>query len=273
MFNAQRLRIMAVLFCWFIFALRGANQAVADLPNHDTSFDPAKGFKPAQDDLTEVFLQIAGSLEVCGSPEPYLRHMQGEHERIEAKCQMQLGRASKAYWPTYMTSTYFEQFGANWRALSPKLGLSTLAKNTGSNLRNAILGTRGNGTMLVDIFNQHQTKVVDALAGKSHAPAGFDALKKELTDRLFLDQTVIHDEHLTMEQRDAVDFAIGIQGPVTQLFKKLDAKLKPADAAEIKAAITSAFVDVGRLAQAELEEGIVETALDRQTAAKQASAH
>lgn len=40
-------------------------------PEYLTSFDPAKGFKPAQGDLTEILLQIAGSLEYYGSPEPY----------------------------------------------------------------------------------------------------------------------------------------------------------------------------------------------------------
>ena len=42
-------------------------------PEYFSSFDPAKGFKPAQRDLTEVYLQLAASLENFGSPEPYLR--------------------------------------------------------------------------------------------------------------------------------------------------------------------------------------------------------
>ena len=32
-------------------------------PEYPASFDPAQGFRPAQADLTEVFLQIAASLE------------------------------------------------------------------------------------------------------------------------------------------------------------------------------------------------------------------
>ena len=235
-----------------------------DKPEYLASFDPAKGFKSAQSDLTEIFLQIAGSLEYYGSPEPYLRHMKAEHDRIESKYRRQLGHGSKAYWPVYMADEYFEQFAANWNALSPKLGLVALAKNTGHNMRDAILGTRGNGTVLVEIFNQHQTKVFDSLAGKTRDPADFDALKKELITRLYLGQTVIHDTHFTPAQRDAVDFTNGIHGPVIELFKKLDAKINPADATEIKAAITSVFIDVGRLAQSELEEAIVETALNNQ---------
>lgn len=266
-----------VLFALFASAaasnLTGGMAATADKPEYLASFDPAKGFKPAQGDLTEIFLQIAGSLEYYGSPLPYLQHMKAEHERIEAKYRQRLGRESKAYWPPYMADDYFDRFAANWNALAPKLGLEALAKNTGNNMRDAILGTRGNGTVLVEIFNQHQAKVFDSLAGKSHETADFDALKTELTARLYLDKSVIHDEHFTMMQRDAVDFTIGIQGPITELFRKLDAKLNPADAAEIKAAVTSAFIDVGRAAQSELEAGIVETALDRQASTNQASAH
>ncbi len=245
----------------------------ANQPEYLASFDPAKGFKPAQSDLTEIFLQIAGSLEYCGSPEPYLRHVKAEHERVEAKFRQQLGRASKAYWPAYMTDDYFEQFAANWTALAPKLGLVALAKSAGHNMRDAILGTRGNGTMLVEIFNQHQARVLDSLAGKTRDPADFGTLKKELVARLYLDQSVIHDERFTMAERDAVDFTSGIRGPVVELFKKVDAKLNPADATEIKAAVTSAFIDVGRLAESELEAAIVETALDRQASAKQANVH
>ena len=128
------------------------NATAADKPEYLASFNPGKGFKPAQSDLTEVFLQIAGSLEYYGSPEPYLRHMKVEHARIEAKYGERFHRASKAYWPAYMTDEYFEKFSANWNALAPKLGLVALTKNTGHNMRDAILGTRGNGTMLVEIL-------------------------------------------------------------------------------------------------------------------------
>lgn len=242
-------------------------------PEFLSSFDPAKGFKSAQADLTDIFLQIGASLECYGSPEPYMRHVKAEHERVEAKFRQQLGRASKTCWPAYMTDEYFGQFAANWAALAPKIGLVALARNTGHNMRDAILGTRGNGTMLVEIFNQHQAKVFDSLAGKTRDPADFDALERQLVTRLYLNQSIIHDDHFTMSERDAVDFASGIHGPVIELFKKLDAKLSPADAAEIKAAVTSAFIDVGRLAQSELEEAIVETALNRQAPAIQANVH
>ena len=53
---------VALLFC-------GVSAKAEPKPEYLASFDPAKGFKPAQRDLTEVFLQIAGSLEANGSPE------------------------------------------------------------------------------------------------------------------------------------------------------------------------------------------------------------
>ena len=266
--------ISAVFATFLAFSgLVSPSTKAADKPEYLASFDPAKGFKPAQSDLTEVFLQIAGSLEAYGTPEPYLRHMKAEHARIEAKYNERFHRPSKAYWPAYMTDEYFEQFAANWAQMAPKLGLEALAKNTGDGMRDAINGTRGNGTILVQIFNRHQQAVADALAGKTSEPADFDALKRELISRLEIDKTVIHDRHYGIMQRDAVGFTIGIRGPINDLFAKLDAKLRPADAAQIKAVVTSMFIDVGRVAQAELEGAIVETALDRQSVVpKQANA-
>lgn len=250
-----------------------SNLRAADKLEYLASFDPAKGFKPAQADLTEVFLQIAGSLEYCGSPEPYLRHIKGEHERIDQKCRQRLGRGSKAYWPTYMTDEYFAGIADSWKAMAPKLGLETLSKRTGNCMRSAINGTRGNGTMLVEIFNHHQVAVFDSLAGKSSQPANFDALKQELISRLEIDKTTIHDEDYLIMQRDAIDFTIGIRGPINDLFAKLDASLNPTDAGQIKAAITSMFIDVGRAAQSELEDAIVESALDRKAGSKPVSVH
>ena len=51
-----------------LYGLPGAK--AADKPQYLASFDPTKGFKPAHSDLTEVVLQIAGSLKAYGSPEP-----------------------------------------------------------------------------------------------------------------------------------------------------------------------------------------------------------
>ena len=55
---------------WLVLACHTVAFAGDKQPEYLASFDPAKGFKPAQSDLTEVFLQLAGSLEYYGSPEP-----------------------------------------------------------------------------------------------------------------------------------------------------------------------------------------------------------
>ena len=93
------------LFLAFILTCQTASFA-ADRSEYLASFDPAKGFKPAQTDLTEIFLQIAGSLEYYGSPEPYLRHMAKEHERIEALYLQKNGKAPTSHRPAYMTDEY-----------------------------------------------------------------------------------------------------------------------------------------------------------------------
>ena len=123
--------MMGVIALLSLFNASAPTTSAADKPEYFASFDPAKGFKPAQTDLTEVFLQIAGSLECYGSPEPYLRHMKAEHARIETKYHQRFGRESRAYWPAYMTDEYFEQFAANWKMMAPKLGLEVLTKHTG----------------------------------------------------------------------------------------------------------------------------------------------
>ena len=55
------MKTLSVLAFTFIALLTALG---ADRPEYFASFDPAKGFKPAQDNLTQVFLQIAGSLEL-----------------------------------------------------------------------------------------------------------------------------------------------------------------------------------------------------------------
>ena len=111
------------------------------------------------------------------------------------------------------------------------------------------------------------------MTSKSAALSDFSVLQAELVKRLYLDQTTIHDEHFKMPERDAVDFTSGIHGAFIRLFTALDAGLKPTDAERIKGFVMSVCVDVGRMAQSELQAGIIETALDRQSAAKPASAH
>lgn len=228
----------------------------ADRPEYFGSFDPAKGFKPAQDNLTQVFLQIAGSLEHYGSPEPYLRHMAKEHQRIEGLYLRKYGTAPKSYRPAYMTDEYLNRLCANWNLLSQKLGLEAFGKEMGHGMRNAIKGTRGTGTIIVEICNNHQSKVFDSMAGKGSGPADFETLKSQLISRLELDKPRVDEERYEIARRDAVSFVLGIQGDTIKLFKRLDAGLKPADAERVKTVLTSIIMDVGHMAQSELEAGI-----------------
>lgn len=223
-----------------------------------TSFDSAKGFKPAQRDLTEIFLQLAGSLEFYGSPEPYVRHVIAEHKRIEALYRQKSGREPKSFRPDYMTDEYIDKFCANWKLLSPQLALDTYAKEFGRLMHNAIRGTRGNGTMLIEILNQHQSLVFDEMAGKGKALSDFKALRSELVRRLELDKAVVDENRYEITRRDAVSYAIIIHGMTMKLFARLDAGLKPADATNVKSVITGIIMETGRAAQSELQAGISE---------------
>jgi len=249
--------VLAVILC-----LIGSARA-ADKPEFLDSFDPAKGFKPAQRDLTEIFLQLAGSLEAYGSPEPYVRHVLAEHARVEELYRQKFGKTPTSYRPAYMTDAYIERFVANWNLLSPKLGLDAYAKDVGHTMRDAIKGTRGNGTMLVDIFNQHQAKVFDAMAGKKVPGADFESLRADLVARLELDKTTVNEERYKIARRDAVSYAIIIHGTTMKLFDRIDRGLKPDAAKSVKEVLTSVFSDVGELTQSELQAGLMEWALQR----------
>ncbi len=96
--------------------------------------------------------------------------MAKEHQRIDALYLRKYGTAPKSHRPAYMTDDYVERLSANWNLLSPKLGLEPFAKEVGNDMREAIKGTRGTGTIIVDIFNQHQSRVFDAMAGKGTQP-------------------------------------------------------------------------------------------------------
>ena len=253
--------------CGFLITVAARAATTDQPPEYLTSFDPTKGFKPAQTDLTEIFLQIAGSLESYGTPVPYLRHMKAEHERIEAEYQKRRGTAPKSYCPSYMTSAYLDQFAANWNVLSAKLGLEPVAKDIGGLMRDAILGTRRTGTTVVEILNQHQKHVFDRMAGKETADADFVALQSQLITRLELDKASVDDRTYEIARRDAVESALIIRGVTMKLFARLDQNLKPADAAKIKAALTMIYIDTGRMAQSELEAGIAEWASQQQQTA------
>lgn len=225
------------------------------------SFNPAEGFKPAQRDLTEIFLQIAGSLEATGSPEPYLRHIALEHNRIAALYRQKTGKALRSLRPDYITDAYIDRLSANWNLLSPKIGLQDYAKEFGHDMRNAIQGTRGTGTVVVDIFNRHQQSVFRAMTGKEITSPNFEALKQELVQQLELDKPSADDGRYEVARRDAISPARGIQETTAKLFRKLDQGLNPDAADAIKSVLRSIILDTGMMAQSELEAGIAEWAI------------
>jgi hypothetical protein len=231
-------------------------------PEYTASFDPTKGFiRPAQRDLTEIFLQIAGSLEANGSPEPYLRHMANEHSRIEALYRQKFGKAPRSFRPDYLTDAYIDRVSANWNLLSPKIGLEPYAKEFGHMMRDSIKGTRGTGTILVDIFNRHQEKVFREFTGKSKESSDFESLRLELLRQLELDKASVDEGRYEVARRDAVRCAIIIHGTTMNLFAKLDQSLKPDAADAIKAVLKGVIMDTGRMAHSELEVGVAEWAI------------
>lgn len=269
--NLSPLRVLQALFFLsfvFLLCLSGHKTSAAEPPEYLASFDPVKGFKPAQRDLTEVFLQLAGSLEAYGNPEPYLRHVVTEHARVENLYRNKFGRNPKSYRPAYLTDSYLDKLAANWKLLSPKLGLDAWAKEFGHMMRDAIKGTRGNGTIAIEIFNQHQARVFDEMVGKGKQPADFDALKAQLVSSLELDNIGVDETGFEIARRDAVTFALGIHGMTMKLFKRLDDGLKPADAERVKRILTGIILDVGEIAQSELQAGLSEWAFGKLSAAK-----
>lgn len=103
--------------------------------------DPAKGFKPAQSSLTSIMLQLAGSLEHHGSPEPYIRHIMAEHKRIDAKYAKATGKTKGSSRPAYLADKYVENLISNWKKLEKPLKLDELCRESGKNMRYAIQGS------------------------------------------------------------------------------------------------------------------------------------
>ena len=255
------MQVLFAIACGFLVAcLCMEAYAAGPSPESLVSFDLTKGFKPAQTDLTAIYLQIAGSLEYYGTPLPYLRHIKAEHERIEAKYRQQCGGGSKAYWPTYIDNTYFERFEANWKLLEPKLKLESLAKDTGHWMLAAINASpRNDSATLKSILSEHQARVHAAMSGEHTKLADFDALKAELVTRLNLDQPVPQNE----SDDTNYDPVHAIHAEFSRRFAALDAGPKAADAERVKAVLLSLCIDTGRVAEAELEAAIIEQALDR----------
>lgn len=237
--------------------------AQAQQPEYTRHFDPAKGFKSAQANLTEIFLQIAGSLECYGSPEPYLRHMQKEHARIDRLFEQKMGKPHPSRMPGHMTEAYVDRLVKNWNTLSAPLGLEPFAKEIGRCMREGIMGTRLSGTLTVQIFNEHQQQVAEKMAG-GHGPApGFNELKARLARELEFDREKIDMTGYDLPRRDAVSYALILDGVFKKKFRDVDAVAKPEKAEQIKQSVREWFLDLGYMAESELEAGILASGLSQ----------
>ncbi len=291
-------------------------------------FDPAQGFKPAQKNLTNIFLQIAGSMECTGTPEGYIRHMQAEHARVSGKFASKMGKPHNSRLPSHMTPQYVDRLIANWKIFSSKLQLDALAKDAGRCARMAIRGTKDTGTIAILIFNDHQKLVADEMRGKSGQHVGFQELRARLETELEWEKpkpaqppaeiaqretalteserqefaALLKHEHFSkaefgrlehfyshgydkltdegknqMSQRiwdgtrsgkpadirkDAISAAHDFHNALNQQFEKLDARLPAATSAQVKTAVSEVFLDLGDMAQSELEIGILDWSLD-----------
>lgn len=330
----KRLLALACL----IVAVLQPKLSAGDAPEYLRYFDPSSGFKPAQPSLTQILLQIAGSLESTGSPEGYIRHMQQEHARISKKFSATTGQRHVSRMPAHMTPEYLDRLVSNWNALSPKLGLEALAMEAGRCTRTAIRGTNDKGTVVIKIFNEHQTIVANAMEKGIWEGADYEHLQSRLEAELGLlpsseaakiiaaqqeryftilaqkEQALNQSERADyiallrhsrftkadlseldrfykkpydklseqgkdeMSQRvwagthpdeakaiktDAISAANEFLGKKAALFGKIDAALQPEKAGKIKAAIDGVFLDLGELAQSELEIAILDFSLGK----------
>ncbi len=311
------------IFTAFVLLLTLHPRAIAEAPAYLQYFDPAKGFRPAQLNLTAIFLQIAGSLEHSGSPEPYLRHIQAENKRITALYKAKTGNQPANHMPAYLTPEYADQWMENWNLLSPRLGLDALAKSAGACARQAMMGSDGKGTVVLDLLLQHQRAVAKGMEGTGLKP-GFDELQAKLSTTLgFTSEKpqspsalAAAEKALTEPERqefstllskpriekadfgrlehfykngydklseagkaemskrvwggvrgdgpdatklEAISFAQVFRDEEAKRFKKIDGVMSAADAAPFKQVIWGTFLDLGKLAQAELELGLLES--------------
>ena len=120
--------------------LSGPSLKAADQPAYGLYFEQSKGFKPAQANFQSIILQMAGSFEASGTPEPYLRHVMIEDRRISAKYRLATGRDGSRR-PSYFTDEYLEKLLKNWNRMAPVLSLEDLTRETGRNIRHALMGS------------------------------------------------------------------------------------------------------------------------------------
>lgn len=250
------MKLIPIIFCFALLGTAAAQQK----PEYLAHFDPANGFKASQTNLTNIFLQLAGSLEATGSPEGYIRHMQAEHRRVSALYTAKTGKPHKGRMPDHLTDDYIDLTIKNWNTLAPPLKLDGFAREIGRCSREGIMGTRLTGTLAVEIFNEHQAQVAGRMSGTSTQDAGFAELRNRLQHDLEYGNPIDTAGYETT-RRDAVSYAAVIADRFQRMSDQIDAIAKPAKAGQLKSLIAGVFLDLGRLAQSELELGILESAL------------
>lgn len=246
----------------FLITLAVATSVQAGAPPEYTRyFDPAKGFKPAQRNLTEAYLQAAASLEHFGSPEPYLRHMLAEHDRIHKLAMKAVGQNARSCRPTSMTDEHVEKLIANWNKLSPVLHLDAVAREIGEDVRNGIRGVLDKGTIAITLLNEHQKQVLDNMSSSKERGLGFLQLQAKLITELELDKPSIDTRGYEITRRDAVSYADLARATMIELRSKLTKTLPAEKADQIADAIQNVFISLAELVHSEFEAGIQEWSL------------
>lgn len=176
----SHLRALALLGGLWTFTIPHAlSQTAVTLP-YIANFNPDKGFKPSQRNFEMIWLQLAGSLEHFGSPEPYLRHMMKEFERVDAASVKATGKAGTNR-PPFFTDEYIEREIKNWNTIAPTLALEGFSKNSGRNIRYAMMGSWSMSvTEMASLEKKLTPEEADAykklLAKPSFAKSDFSAL-------------------------------------------------------------------------------------------------
>ncbi|MEO5913344.1 MAG: hypothetical protein ABIS50_03860 [Luteolibacter sp.] len=112
----------------------------ADPPPYVAYFNPETGFRPAQRNFQAIFLQMAGSFEYSGTPEPYLRHVIQENNRVETAYHKATGKKCVTR-PAFFTDDYVEGLITAWNQMSRPLALESLCRKSGVLMRYAMLGS------------------------------------------------------------------------------------------------------------------------------------
>jgi len=272
-------------------------------------YDSSKGFTPAQRSLTTALLKLAESMEVHGSPRPYIEHVLGEETRINEKYEKVFGKKSGVR-PPYLTEDYVVNLLQQWEKLEGPLKLKNLSKEAGENIRHAIMGAwnkrptdmageetkldqaekrtleyflekpyftntdakkleefyrdggpfdrlskqgkdamtwRMNlgsmppaqrekkiaeekrmltgGTMIVDILNEHQKRVMADIEKPGKRVVTSDTLEQELLKRLSLEGEVKNLEGYKWNERDAIGHSHMVRSLFRERFRKFEGKI------------------------------------------------